>query len=208
MAYGMDFPVDSRKSALLVVDLQNDFLHPDGVFPRNGVTPAGAEGLVAALVPVIEACRRLRVPVIYARMLIRRTPDGTPVGAGLLPWYRPFLRGEGLTPGSWGASVIEELPAPDYVVDKTRHSTFYHTDLEDILRGLGVDTLVISGYQSHVCVESSARDAFFRDFKVVLLSDCMAAADPDRHHATLQALSLYGQVLDSKELGRRWSEAG
>jgi ureidoacrylate peracid hydrolase len=205
MAYGMDFPVDPRKCALLVVDLQNDFLHPNGIFPRNGVKPAGAGGLVTALVPVIEACRRSQVPVIYARMLIRRAPNGMPVGAGLLPWYRHFLLNEGLTPGSWGARVVDELPAPDCDVDKTRHSAFYHTDLEDILRGLGVEILMLSGYQSHVCVESSARDAFSRDFKVLMLSDCMAAADPERHRATLQALSLYGQILDSKELLQRWS---
>ena len=208
MAHGMDFPVDPRKCALLVVDLQNDFLHPNGIFPRNGVKPAGAEGLIPALIPVIKECRRREVPVIYARMLIRRAPNGAPVGAGLLPWYRPFLLSEGLTPGSWGAGFVDELPAPDYEVDKTRHSAFYHTDLEDILRGLGVEVLVLSGYQSHVCVESSARDAFFRDFKLLMLSDCMAAADPERHHATLRALSLYGQVLDSKELLQRWSTAG
>src|SRR5690606_9905987 len=112
--------------------------------------------------------------------------------------------------GTWGAEFVEELkPLPgERVVDKCRYSAFFNTDLEVGLRSRGIQTLIVTGVVAQVCVESTIRDAFFRDFDVILLRDCTASYDDQLYGATLKNVEIsYGAVMTSTEIVD-WLRAG
>jgi nicotinamidase-related amidase len=112
---------------------------------------------------------------------------------------RPFLRTEGLRRGTWGAEVVAEMPPPDYEVEKTRYSAFHNTSLEPLLRGLSVDTVMLAGVITNVCVEATARDAFHRDFRVVVLRDCVSGFSRELHDASLRTMAIFTRVETSVE---------
>jgi ureidoacrylate peracid hydrolase len=95
------------------------------------------------------------------------------------------------------------MPAPDYDIEKTRYSGFHNTHLDALLRGLGVDTVLLAGVITNMCVEATARDAFHRDFRFVVLSDCVSGFNPELHEASLKTLSIFGRVASSEELLRQ-----
>lgn len=192
--------LDPRKTALLIIDMQNDYAHPEGVFHRNGLIIENLDQIIAHQKEVIDFCKRLKIPVIYLRWVIRVDSEGKPVDSGLYTKVRPFLLKEGLRQGTWGAQCIEDLPAPDYDIEKVRLSGFYNTNLEVLLRGLHVDTILISGIYTNQCVETTARDAWARDFNFVLLEDCMTSSDISLHNASLRSVGFLGSVLSSQEI--------
>lgn len=104
---------------------------------------------------------------------------------------------------SWDAAVVDEL-APregEVVLDKTRYSAFYKTDLEERLRSLGIETLIVCGVTTNICVESTVRDAFFRDIRVVVPSDATAAVTPELHEGALRCFEYgFGQVATVAEI--------
>ena len=191
--------------ALLVIDVQNDFCHPDGVFMRNGAVCESLQEIIEALRGLMEAARLARVPTISIRLIIRADSEGWAADSFLSVEMRPFLAREGLRPNTWGAQLIDGLPKPDYDVEKQRLSGFYNTHLETLLRRLGTQTVVLTGVYTNMCVESTALDAWCRDFRIVLVPDCCAAFDPELHQATMKNISFLGNVLSSKELTRTWT---
>lgn len=195
------------KRALLVVDMQNDYCHADGAYPRQGRKCFEFDSVRRNTVAAVNRCKALHIPVIYVRMAWNVDANGYPIDAGLIvEQSRSFLRKEGLRRGSWGAEVVDELPAPDYVVEKTRYSGFHNTALDGLLRGLGIDTVVITGVVTNVCVEATARDAFHRDFRIVVLSDCVSAFSRKLHEASLETLQIFGRVTTSADLFARAAE--
>lgn len=192
--------LDPRKTALLIIDMQNDYVHPEGVFHRNGLIIENPDQIIAHQKEVIDFCKRLKIPVIYLRWVIRVDSEGKPIDSGLYTKVRPFLLKEGLRQGTWGAQCIEDLPAPDYDIKKVRPSGFYNTNLEVLLRGLNVDTILIAGIYTNQCVETTARDAWARDFNFVLLEDCMTSSDISLHNASLRSVGFLGSVLSSQEI--------
>jgi nicotinamidase-related amidase len=175
------------RAALLVIDMQHDFVDPGA-----GCYASGAELIVPALAGLADACRAARVPVIHTRELHR--PGGIDAGRELDsgPGMRTAPPGEPAVPwhtvrGTRGAEIVAELgPAPgDHVVDKTRFSCFLGTDLEFLLHGLGVTTLLVTGVCTDVCVLWTVGDAFQRDYHVRVVEDCTAGSAPDRHEAAL-----------------------
>ena len=119
----------------------------------------------------------------------------------------PQLRDEGMRSGTTGQQIVKELaPAPgEIVIKKRRFSAFYQTDLEIILRNIRgtirpVDTIIICGTVSNICCESTARDAFFRDYKVVFGTDICSANTPEAHAATLSNMEIFGRNLDSESI--------
>jgi ureidoacrylate peracid hydrolase len=126
---------------------------------------------------------------------------GFPVDAGLIvETSRPFIRTEGLRRGTWGAEVLAEMPHPDYVVEKTRYSGFHNTALDALLRGLDIDTVYLAGVITNMCVEATARDAFHRDFRFVVMSDCVSGFNRKLHDASLETLQIFGKVKRSDDL--------
>jgi nicotinamidase-related amidase len=177
--------LDAARTAVVVIDVQNDFCHPSGVFFRAGLELHGLDRLVGSINALTEGARRAGAPVIWVRM---EWPDDASVG--LLAERSAFLRNDGLRRGSWGAQLVDGLGVgpDDHQVVKQRFSSFFETELEEVLRRLDVTTLVVAGVRTDFCVESTVRDAFFRDFDVVVAEDGVAGYLPELHHNSLRLM--------------------
>jgi nicotinamidase-related amidase len=177
--------------ALLVVDMQNGFCHPDGSFSRIGMGLEGAQEAVRNAAVAVAQARRAAIPVVFTRHLYRpgRADEG-----GALIRNSPALAGiNGLAAGFWDADVVDELGCgpQDLVVDKVRFDAFQWTSLEPLLRGLRVTELVVCGVVTNLCVETTVRSAFMRDYPVTLLADCCAAKTRRLHELSLEVLTSY-----------------
>jgi len=181
--------------ALLVVDMQNGFCHPEGSFARIGMGLEGADTAVRNAAVAVAQARRAALPVVFTRHLYRpgRADEGR-----ALKQNSPALAGiDGLNAGTWDADVVDELGCGpgDLIVDKVRFDAFQWTSLEPLLRGLDVAELVVCGVVTNICVETTVRSAFMRDFPVTLLADCCAAKTRRLHELSLEVLSSY-QLAD------------
>jgi nicotinamidase-related amidase len=205
--------MDSERYALLVVDMQNGFCHPEGSFPKIGRGLEGAMEAVGNAAVAVGQARAAAIPVVFTRHVYR--PGRPDEGAALIR-NSPELAGvSGLADGTWDAGVCAELGcAPDdLVVDKVRFDAFQWTSLEPLLRGLDVTALMICGVVTNICVETTARSAFMRDFPVTLLADCCAAKTRRLHELSVEVLSSYelaeiASVTGGFDAGRPQSAAG
>jgi len=193
--YSLPLHFNPSNTVLAVVDMQNDFIHPQGVLARQGLLFDDFEGFVKRVATLMGRCRSKGLPVVATRHIIHQNPQGQAVGGGLWVEMRPFLETEGFRQGSWGAEIIDGLPRPDYIIDKTRFSGFFETNMECLLRGLRAETIIFSGVATNVCVESIIRDAFFRDFRIIIIEDCMSAYTQEAHEASLKTLRFLGTVI-------------
>jgi len=186
--------IEPTKTAMIVVDMQNDFVALGAVME----TPA-ARAVVPKLVDALKVCRGAGIKVIYTAHVHRR--DGSDMGL-FDDMHPPIANRAALVDGTPGVDIYPEIaPAPsEHVIKKHRYSGFFGTDLDMILREWGVDTVIISGTTTENCCHATARDAMFRNYRVIFLSDATATYDyPDRgfgemantqvHHATLVILA-------------------
>ena len=183
--------LDVPAAALLVVDMQNAFLHPDGPV----YLPAGA-AIVDAVAAVADAVRAAGRPVFYNRHA--EAPAGGNAGMMAL-WWEDSSPKE----GTWEAAIYDGLaPQPgDVVIPKIRYNAFIATDLEQRLREAGVKDLAITGVMTNLCCESTARDAFMRDFRVFFAADGTAAPSLEFHRSSLLNLAYgFAYVLTCDEL--------
>jgi nicotinamidase-related amidase len=205
--------MDNDRYALLVVDMQNGFCHPEGSFPKIGRGLDGAMEAVANAAVAVGQARAAGIPVVFTR---HRYRPGRPDEGAALIRNSPELAGvSGLAAGTWDAGVCAELGCgpDDLVVDKVRFDAFQWTSLEPLLRGLDVTALMICGVVTNICVETTARSAFMRDFPVTLLADCCAAKTRRLHELSVEVLSSYelaeiASVTDGFDAGRPQSAAG
>lgn len=178
-------------TALIVVDMQNGFCHPEGSFPPIGKGLEGAGEAVANAAKAVEFSRDGGIPVVFTRQVYR---PGRPDEGPSLIRESPGLAGvNGLAAGTWDAEVVDELGCgpDDLIVDKVRFDAFQWTSLEPLLLGLGVTELIICGVVTNLCVETTVRSAFMRDFSVTLLADCCAAKTRRLHDLSIEVLSSY-----------------
>jgi ureidoacrylate peracid hydrolase len=201
--------IEPSKTAMIVVDMENDFIAPGA--PME--TPAG-QTLLPTLQRALAFCREVGIRVIYTTHAHRR--DGCDMGLFDDLWP-PIATRAGLVDGEPGIEIYPEVAPRDdeVVIKKHRYSGFYGTDLEIVLRGLGVDTVIITGVTTENCCHATARDAMFRDYKVVFLSDATGTFDyPDVgqggmsadevHRATLVILSVStAHVMTTEEFMTR-----
>jgi biuret amidohydrolase len=184
------YPIIPEKTAMIVVDMQNDFVQEGAPIeiPR-------ARAMVPRLNRLLDVCRAHQIPVIYIHHVIR----GGDIDAGRLADHHEAIRNnQAIIAGTPNVEIYDELKphSGDLVVAKPRYSAFYGTDLEAILRSKGIDTLIISGTVTNVCCESTTRDAFSRDYKVIFLSDGNAAGDlPDLGFGPVSAEEIQRVVL-------------
>jgi ureidoacrylate peracid hydrolase len=180
--------IDVSQTAVLVVDMQNDFGSKGGLFDRAGIDLSGIRQVITPTVNVLASARAVGVPIIYIKAGIR--PDlsdfGEPGSAHRERWSLYGVGQSIQTPDgrdsrilirdTWNTDIIPELePQPDdIVVYKARYSAFYQTELDAVLRQLGVKYLIVTGCTTSVCVESTIRDAYHRDYSCILLADCTA----------------------------------
>jgi nicotinamidase-related amidase len=171
--------------------MQNGFCHPDGSFPRIGRGLEGAGAAVRNASVAVASAREAGVPVVFTRHVYR--PGRPDEGAALIR-NSPELAGvSGLAAGSWDAEVVADLGAGpgDLIVDKVRFDAFQWSSLEPLLRGLAVTDLVICGVVTNLCVETTVRSAFMRDFPVTVLADCCAAKTRRLHDLSIEVLTSY-----------------
>jgi len=211
--------IETARTAVVVVDMQNDFGSKGGLFDRAGFDISMIQKAVRPTARVLASARDAGIRVIYLKMGFR--PDLSDLGAPDSPnRVRHLMFGVGTTihalngtesriliRGTWNTDIISELKPQDQdvVIYKHRFSGFYETDLDAILTQLGVKFLIITGCTTSVCVESTVRDAMFRDYSCVLLADCMGEPighefPRSNHEASLLVIqTLFGWVSDSDE---------
>ena len=190
-ANGKLVTLDLARTAIIVVDMQNDFCHPDGWLAHLGVDITPARTPIAPLQRLLPVLRNYDVPVIWVNWGNR--PDRLNLSPALLHVYKPSGAGVGLGDalpgsgakvlerGSWSAAIVDELTADpsDIQVAKYRMSGFQDTELDSILRNLGVTTLMFAGINADQCVLCTLQDANFRGYDCLLLEDCAATTSPD-----------------------------
>ncbi|HSM80665.1 MAG TPA: isochorismatase family cysteine hydrolase [Nodosilinea sp.] len=183
--------LDLSKTACLVIDMQNDFCHPDGWLASIGVDVAPARQAIGPLQRLLPQLRAAQLPVVWVNWGNR--PDLLNISAGLRHVYNPSGTGVGLgdplpanrapvlTKGSWAAAVVAELEAQpqDIWVDKYRMSGFWDTPLDSILRNLGKTTLLFAGVNMDQCVMATLQDANFLGYDCILIRDGSATTSPD-----------------------------
>ena len=184
--YEFDLPHES--TAVLVIDMQNDFCAPAGFFASVGVDISPCIAVIPQVRRVVDTAHAVGVPVIFTRM--SNTPETMlPQQHRIKPRRdRHVARTAVCVTGSWGAEILDELApaADDLVVDKHQYSAFFQTDLETTLRDRGIDTLVITGATTNGCVDSTVRDAYFRGFDVVLVADASGCYEKSIHDALVE----------------------
>jgi ureidoacrylate peracid hydrolase len=175
-------------AALLVIDMQNGFLHPEGSVTRNDQPMFEVERVVAETVDLVAETRTAGLPVVYTQHVFR--PDYFDVPPRLRSRDLFSEGDESLVKGSWDAAVADELKPleTEVVVEKNRYDAFLYTDLELVLRTLGIGRLLVCGVATNVCVESTVRSAEQRDFEVTVASDC-TSGPADYHHAALASMA-------------------
>jgi ureidoacrylate peracid hydrolase len=196
--------VDPARTAVLVVDVQNDYCHPDGALGRQGVPTGAAMAMIPELRTLLRAARERGTRVIFIQTVHTEETDSP-------AWIR---RSSGTSvsvcrAGTWGGEFTGIAPHPgDVVVIKHRYSAFVNTRLETVLRTYRIENVIVTGVSTNVCVESTARDAFMRDYNMTFVSDCTAAYSQEDHDATLRTMARYfGTVVTAAEILAVWEPA-
>ncbi|RTL70223.1 MAG: cysteine hydrolase [Hyphomicrobiales bacterium] len=192
-------PTDPKKSALLLVDLQNDFIHPDGAYARGGAVSAAIAALPERIAPLAAAMRARGSLVISTHFTLVPAFAGEPIISPHLKQLRPFLRKGDFAPGSWGHSVVDALQPIDVAIEKVAYSAFYMTRLEWVLRKTGVEHLIVGGIVTNGGVASTIRDAHVRDIDVTVLKDGCAAFSDEVHATAIAALAPVAQISSIAE---------
>lgn len=175
-------------SALLLLDLQNDFLHPKGAYGRAGQTSPDIAAVPGRLKPLVDLVRG-RDGLIGATLFTLVTgKGGAPIISPHLKKLRPFLAKGDFVSGSWGQALVDELAPADFIVEKIAYSAFYMSRLEWMLRHYDIKTLYCAGIVTNGGVASTVRDAHVRSFDCVVLEDGCAAFSQDVHRAAIEGL--------------------
>ena len=205
-----NFPYDGRldpaQAALLVIDLQVDFLASDGYFARKGYDPAPLRAILPTVNALIATARQAGLLIVHTRQGYRADM------ADMTEYERWRRRRSGLDGtavmlrGSPGYEVVPEIPVAtwDVVVDKTANGAFTHTDLEHVLRARDITHLLFSGCTTDVCVHSTLREAVDRNFQCLLIEDACASADRYAHEAAIHMVTVedgvFGTVARSADV--------
>ncbi len=197
-----ELEIEPKKLAFLIIDVENDFLSEGGMFHDRGVDVSAARQVIEPIKKVSAACRKAGAKVIYTRQSFRTDfCDMGRIWDETLPHEKPVGY---LIKDTWRTAFVEELSPQDgdiIIEDKHLYSAFYQTDLEHILRALGIEVIMFAGMCTSICVESTLRDAFFRQFRCILLSDCAWDRWPDiRAHSEKLVKIHFGYVTSSEEV--------
>ncbi|MBS0123700.1 cysteine hydrolase family protein [Thetidibacter halocola] len=179
---------DLSRTALLTIDLQNDFIHPEGAYGRAGHSAAAIAALPDRIAPLVRAIRARGGRYVSAQFTLVPDRDGEPLIAPHLKQLRPFLGKGDFAPGSFGHTLVDTLYPADFVVEKVAYSAFYQTRLEYLMRATGMKHLIVGGIVTNGGVASTLRDAHLRDIDTVMLTDGCAAFKQEVHDATILSL--------------------
>ena len=181
------FDMPAGRTALVVIDMQNDFLHPEGWYAQQGIDIAHMRAAIAPTAALVQEARARGVPVIWTRHGFRDTRD-----AGILAQHRPFFDKGGLRQGTWGYEELEECgPHPaDWFIEKQRLSAFFQTNLEGVLRALRAETVIFAGVLTNQCVAATSKDANFRDLAPVVVREAVGTTLPHLHDPALEMMAI------------------
>lgn len=189
------------KTAIVHIDDQNDFLHEDGVYAKKGIDISHMQRVIEPTKKLVELSRKHGISNIWTRHGTRGSFDAGPFHS-----LRPQLQEDGLRQGTWGYEVIDNVGATDedLFVEKTRLSAFFQTDLEVVLRGLNVETVIITGVLTNQCVAATGKDAMFRDFKAIVIEDCTGTTVPGFHYPALAMMRVgWAEVTSLDDIMKR-----
>ena len=175
-------------TALLICDLQNDFVHPDGAYGRAGLGVPAIAALPGRLQPLAQRLRAGGGSVVQTQFTLVPGRNGEPLISPHLQVLRPFLTRGDFCPGAWGHQLVDALHPADLSVEKIAYSAFYMTRLEWVLRRVGITRLLVCGIVTNGGVASTVREAHVRDFDVTVLEDGCAAFTPAVHATAIDAL--------------------
>lgn len=194
------------RSAVVLIDLQNDLLHAEGWYAGQGIDISHMRRVIEPTKRLLEAAREMGLPVIWTRHGFQNETD-----AGTFTRLRPFLRDGGFREGSWGYGVYEEfeiLPN-ERTVHKSRLSAFYNTNLELLLRGFHVETVIFTGILTNQCVAATSKDAMYRDMNAVVVEECTGTTMPELHEPVLKCIEVgWGSVRSLESTVREIAQLG
>jgi len=210
---GLAQKVRPQHAAVVVIDMQNDFCASEGLVARGGRDVSAAQEMATRLPDLIAAARAAGVLVVFVRNVYSSDKNFYLSDV----WLEQAARKQGggytsipvCAEGSWEGDFYGAVrPEPgDPVVTKHRYSAFYNTDLDTILRSHGVRTIIATGVSTNVCVETTAREGFIRDYYVVLVADATAAYTQEEHDKTLKDIDrFFGEVTTVAELRSIWAK--
>lgn len=204
--------VTVAETALIVVDMQNAYCSPGGYMDAVGFDVSGAAPVIAENRALIDACKAAGITIIYLQNGFE--PDQRDVGGPTAPvWHKSnalrFMRanpdwsGKLITKGTWDHAIVDELkPADDdIVVGKSRYSGFAGTNLDQILSARRIRTVLVAGVATNVCVESTIRDAYHREYFPIMVTDAtMAAGDGQQEATEFNVLRFFGWLVDGESV--------
>lgn len=196
-----DDTLDPVRTAVLVVDVQNDYCHQDGACARRGNDVGAAQAMIPHLQGLLSGARAHRVPVVLVQTAHEKATDSAALTA-----RSGGRSGVVCRAGTWGSQFFEVAPLPgETVVAKHRYSAFVNTRLDSVLRSARIETLVMAGVTTNVCVESTARHGYMLDYHIALVADCCAAFSPAEHDMALKNIDGYfGSVMNADRLLETW----
>lgn len=206
MSKPLRFPAPAS-TALLLVDMQNDFIHPKGAYARGGAKSDLIAALPTRLAPLADAVRAKGGWVVATQFTLVPGKGGAPLISPHLKELRPFLDTGDFAPGSWGQDVLDQLKPVDMKSEKVSFSAFYMSRLEWILKKAGITRLIVGGIVTNGGVASTVRDAHVRDIYTVVLEDGCAAFTEQIHTTAIDALRPVSSVASIAEVTAAWEAA-
>jgi len=195
--------LDGRRTALVVVDLQNDFLDAKGAYARGGDTNPMAAPLPARAAQAAHALKAAGGLVAASQFTLWPDAQGEPMISPHLKALRPYLKKGDFAPGSWGQANVDALAGlVDVAVCKVAYSAFFNTQLDWVLRKCSIDTVAVCGIVTNGGVASTVRDAHMRDYRTLVLGDACAAFGQERHDTALADMRNVAEVIDAAAFER------
>jgi gluconolactonase len=196
-----DFKLDPKRTALLIQDMQNDVIIEGGAFAESGSPQhAKEQNVVENAAKLADACRGKGVPVIHVHYIVEEGAPGLKLNA---PLFQGLKEAGAMVRGSWGAAPADGLEPRqgDYVVEKMRMSAWEGTKLEQILLGLGIDTVIVTGAWTNMSIEHTSRTGADKGYNMVVPEDCCSTMNADWHNASINfALQNVSTVTSSGDV--------
>jgi ureidoacrylate peracid hydrolase len=210
----LDEKLNPAHTAVLVVDVQNDFCHPQGFFGEAGIAGFSDQSMLPMmkekLISLLAESRLSGALLVFIRGIYDPIYISPPFAEKL---QEIGILGKMCLEGTWGANYWDEIKPSregrEIEVVKHRYSAFAGTSLDLILRSNGIRTLILTGVATSGCVDSTARDGFFLDYYIILASDCMGDWDTDKHKSSIAKLeSTFGHTVASSDIIKIWRRRG
>lgn len=203
----VEMELTRERTALVVIDMQRAFLEDEGSLAKAGIDITGLKAALEGCKRLLASARQAGVPVIHTRYVYR--PDYADGGI-LVNYIMPQLREvDSLAAGTPDIEIVDELAPVDgeTVIDKNRPSAFYATNIEPLLNGLGVDSLVVCGVTTNICVETTVRDASQRDYKVFVPKDATGELEQLRYDGALAGMAwVFAKIVDTDDVISVWGQ--